>query len=166
MSDNTDIVDSVVNAGKTAWDIMKDGKAVSSAQTSFCSALPKGVKNSDLFGWKNASDKWTVELQNYYGVNVVEVDFICSYDWGGHTKENPNAMYLTNFGVYCKVRSLSWGFSFDSKATVKGMPVNYGSADKPNWGVPLIVSFKATGMNSKGNTWRILASGLGKYQRK
>ncbi len=142
MSDTTDAIDTAVNTGKTAWDIVMDGKAATSAKSAFCSAIPTGVKDNELSGWKSTANTWPLKVKNAYGVDVIDAEFAYRFNHSGVTEKSPGSVYMTNFTVYAKKVEVLWGWSLDVSATVKGKPINIGSAKKQIWAVPLQVNIK------------------------
>ena len=149
MSDTADMIGAIVNAGKTAWDVVKDGAAKSGAASSFCSAVPKNLKFTDLSGWKSKSGTWKILLENFYGQKVVDVELKYSFDYNGSSSKAPGALFVNNFTVYSPKASVLWGYECNVSATVKGNPINVGSAKKIVGAVPLLVS------SSYGNMFRI-----------
>lgn len=154
MSDKADMVGAIVNAGKTAWDVVKDGAAKSGAASSFCSAVPENLKFTELSGWKTKSGSWKIVLENGFGQNTVDVELKYSFDYNGSSSKVPGALFVTNFTVYSSKASVLWGYECDVSATVKGSPTNVGSKTKVIGAVPLLVS------SSYGNMFKITSSTL------
>ena len=149
MSDTADMIGAIVNAGKTAWDVVKEGAAKSGAASSFCSAVPKNLKFTELSGWKSKSGSWRILLENGFGQNVVDVELKYSFDYNGSSDKAPGALFVNNFTVYSTKASVLWGYECDVSATVKGNPTNVGSKTKVIGAVPLLVS------SSYGNMFKI-----------
>ena len=164
MGDPTaELLGAIVNAGKTAWDIVKDNKAQSGASSSFCSAVPKKLKFTELSGWKTKTGKWKFIRQTGFGNNAVEVELVYSFDYNGSTAKVPGAKFLNNFTCYAKSTDVSWGYEVNINATVKGNPINVGTLKAPIGAVPLLVTASSkTLIRANSDTWLLQARGDGK----
>jgi hypothetical protein len=163
MSGNADMVGAIVNAGKTAWDIVKDGAAKSGAASSFCSAVPDNLKFTELSGWKTKTGTWRYLLENLYGANVVDVQMKYSFDYNGQSDKAPGALFVTNFTVYSTKASVLWGYECNISATVKGSPTNVGSKTRVIGAVPLLVTASYGSMlRVVSNTMMLQARGDGR----
>lgn len=163
-SSPTDIVDSAVNTLKTGWDIMMDGKAQSSAQSSACNAIPQGAKPKELTGWKNKTGKWRFTITNLYGVDVIDVPLHYSFWHNGSI--DGKGKFINDFTVYASGEKVLWGYSCDIKATVSGTPMNVGSKDDPIFSLMLLVSARfGSPLKKSSLTWRCRAFGDGKWTR-
>jgi len=160
---DADMIGAIVNAGKTAWDIVKDNKAQSGAASSFCSAVPENLKFTELSGWKTQSGTWKYRIENLYGVDCVVVELVYSFDWGGTSDKVKGAEFVNNFTVYAKSASALWGYSGNVNATVKGNPLNVGSSKAIIGAVPLLVTASvSTVLKSDSTTWLMRARGDGR----
>lgn len=164
MADSTaDLLGAIVNAGKTAWDIVKDNKAKSGASSSFCAAVPKKLKFTELSGWKTKSGTWKFKRLSGFGGVTVDVDLVYSFDFNGSTDKAPNAKFVNNFTCYAKAVDVSWGYDVNVNATVKGNPINVGTTKVPIGAVPLLVTAtSSTVIRSASKTWLLQARGDGK----
>lgn len=161
MSDTADMIGAIVNAGKTAWDIVKDGKATSSAASSYCSAVPEKVPFNKLYGWKKKTGTWDVIVENFYGWDVIDCKLKYSFQYGGRCDDFPGALFMTNFSVYSPSCSVSWGVGFDVDATTRGKAFNSGSKKKVVGACPLLVRYSASGLNNLSTTIELTARGDG-----
>jgi hypothetical protein len=160
-----DMVGAIVNAGKTAWDIVKDNKAQSGAASSFCSAVPENLKFTELSGWKTKTGTWKYQIENLYGGDCVEIDLVYSFDWGGTSDKVKDAVFVNNFTVYAKSATALWGYSADVNATVKGNPLNVGSSKAIVGAIPLLVTASvSTVLKAGSTTWLMRARGDGKLE--
>jgi hypothetical protein len=159
---DADTIGAVVNAGKTAWDIVKDNKAQSGASSSFCSAVPENVKFTELSGWKTKSGSWKYLIENFYGMDCVEVELVYSFDYAGTSEKMKGSQFVNNFSVYAKSASAIWGYNGNVNATVKGNAVNVGSAKAIIGAIPLLVTASvSTVLKSDSTTWLMRARGDG-----
>jgi len=166
MTDTTDAVDSAVNLGKTAWDIIKDGKPVASAKSSICNAIPKGSKPGDLAGWKNFSGTWPIKTVNGFGMTMVDIEMAWSF-WGKGALKEKAGVFVNDFTVYAKKCDLEWTSNATIAASVQGTPMNVGSHDKPIFSIMLLVTATYGGfLDTFHKTWRVRACGDGKLIRK
>ncbi len=162
---SADMIGAIVNAGKTAWDIVKDNKAVSGAASSFCSAVPENLKFTELSGWKTKSGTWKYKQTNVYGIDCVEFDLVYSFDYNGTSDKVKGALFVNNFTVYAKSATALWGYTGNVNATVKGNPTNVGSAKAAIGAVPLLVTAStSTVLKSDSTTWLMRARGDGKLE--
>jgi hypothetical protein len=160
-----DLIGAIVNAGKTAWDIVKDNKASSGAQSSFCSAVPENLKFTELSGWKTKSGSWFFRRQNGFGGTMVDVELVYSFDWGGTSDKVKGALFVNNFTCYAKSADVSWGYTVNVDATVKGNPTNVGSGKAVIGAVPLLVTASSTTViRAAAKTWLMKARGDGKLE--
>lgn len=164
MGDTADTIGAITNAGKAAWDIVNDGRASSGARSSFCSAVPKKLKFSELYGWKTKSGTWKRHWTNAYGWKVIEYELAYSFQYAGTSDKAPGAMFVNNFSIWAKSTSVDWFFRLDIDATVKGNPINVGSAKKVIGAVPLLVTASVNGLNAKSETMLLTAQGDGKLK--
>lgn len=163
MGDKADMIGAIVNAGKTAWDIVKDNKAQSGASSSFCSAVPKKLKFTELSGWKTKSGSWKFIRMTGFNTVAVEVELVYSFDYNGSTAKVPGAKFVNNFACYAKNVDVFWGYDVNINATVKGNPINVGTLEAPIGAVPLLVTAtSSTVIRSASKTWLMRARGDGK----
>lgn len=161
-SSTADLIGAVVNAAKTTWDIVKDGKPQAGASSSFCQAVPDKLKFTELSGWKSKSGTWRYVIENGYGMKVINFELVWSFDYGGKAASAPGALFVNNFTVYAKSASALWGYSGNVNATVKGNPTNVGSGGKIIGAVPLMVSASySQPFKADGTTWLLKARGDG-----
>lgn len=161
----TDVIGAVVNAGKTAWDIVKDNKASSGAASSFCSAVPESLKFTELSGWKTKTGSWIYKVTNLYGMDCVEIELVYSFDYNGTSEKAKGSLFVNNFTCYAKSATALWGYSGNVNATVKGNPTNVGSPKAIIGAVPLMVTASAsTVLKADSNTWLLKARGDGKLE--
>lgn len=156
-----DLLGAIVNAGKTAWDIVKDGKATSSAASSYCSAVPEKVKFTDLSGWKTKTGTWKWQAENVYGFNVIDCELKYSFMHSGQTSAYKDALFVTNFSVWCTRCEVAFMMGFDCNATVKGEAYNAGSKTKVIGAIPILVRVSGSGLNNISSTWELTAKGDG-----
>lgn len=160
-----DTIGAIVNAGKTAWDIVKDNKASSGTSSSFCSAVPENLKFTELSGWKTKTGTWRYKVTNLYGVDCIDFELVYSFEYGGTSDKVKGALFVNNFTVYAKSADALWGYTGNVNATVKGNPTNVGSAKAVIGAVPLLVTATAaTVLRSGGTTWLLRARGDGKLE--
>lgn len=158
-----DMIGAIVNAGKTAWDIVKDNRASSGAASSFCTAVPDNLKFTELSGWKTKSGSWIYRSTNIYGVDCVEIELVYSFDYGGTSDKVKGALFVNNFTVYAKSANALWGYTGNVDATVKGNPTNVGSGKAIIGAVPLLVTAStSTVLRAASTTWLMKARGDGK----
>jgi len=154
-------VDSIINGLSKGWDIIKDGKPVSSAKTTFCQAVPGNIPFNKLYGWRNETAQWGFTMQNHLGMTVVDVELQLDCLWNGQAP-TARGLFLNNFAVWCKSIDLDWGWSVDVNATVTGNPFNSGSRDAPVGAIPLVVSVQASSpLMSTTKSWKITCHGNG-----
>jgi hypothetical protein len=162
---SADMIGAIVNAGKTAWDIVKDNKAVSGAASSFCSAVPENLKFTELSGWKTKTGSWSYKQTNLYGMDCVEIELVYSFDYNGTSDKVKGALFVNNFTVYAKSATALWGYTGNVNATVKGNPTNVGSAKAAIGAVPLLVTAStSTVLKADSTTWLMRARGDGKLE--
>lgn len=166
MGGKTDVVDSAVNTGKAAWDIIKDGKPISSAKSSICNAIPKGSKPRDLAGWKNKTGKWSFGMVNGFNSQVLDVELTWSFWHSGKLKDGPG-LFVNDFCVYATKCDVEWTRNCAVNASVQGNPMNLGSHDKPVLSIMVLVTATYGGfLDSFTNTWRVRACGDGRLIKK
>jgi hypothetical protein len=156
-------VDSIVNGLQTGWEIVKDNKPMASAKTSFCRAIPGNIEFNKLYGWKPDSVSWGFEMENLWGITVVDVDFELDCLILGQT-DSVRGLFLNNFNVWCKRIDVLIGFKVDVDATVVGGPFNStGDKSAAVGAITLMVSVQVSGMfQNKTKSWRITCHGNGK----
>ena len=157
-----DQVGAIVNVGKTAWDIVRDGRASSSAASSYCSAVPSKIPFTDLYGWTKKSGVWPYVVENPLGMTLVECEFKYSFLWGGRSDDHPDAQFVKNFSVWCTSTDVFWGIDFDANATVRGSPYNAGNRTRVIGAIPILVRAGVRGSAAISNTWELTARGDGK----
>lgn len=160
------MIGAIVNAGKTAWDIIKDGRAVSTAQSAYCGAVPEKIPFTKLYGWKKKTGSWNVVYENLYGIDVIECELKYSFQYNGQCEAHPKSVFVTNFCVWAPKCDVAWGFTFDVNASTRGRPLNVGTKDKVIGAIPLLVRMSAGGANSKSQTMELTARGDGKLLTK
>lgn len=160
MGGGAETLTAIVNAGKTAWDIMKDGAAQSSAASSFCSALPAGVRSS---GGRSKSRRWRIRATNLYGAEVVNVELVYRFSYNIEDPDEPGSRYVHNFTVFPGSVTVLWGYSVDVRATVSGRPENIAGRGRPRIGaIPLLIRASyGSILVRKSRTWLLLARGDG-----
>lgn len=162
MGGEADMINAIVNAGKTGWDIVKGSKATSSAKASWCSAVPDNMPFNDLYGWKTKSGSWNYITENPFGWELVNAKLVWTFQYNGITDKVKGAMFLTNFSVYCESISVFPMIDATVDATVAGQPFNAGTKQAPIAGIPLLVSASTGGSRSVSTTWKLTAYGDGR----
>jgi hypothetical protein len=164
----TEVVDTIVNLAKAAWEIVKDNAPSASANTSYCQAMPSKAQLSweDLSGWKTASDdwgfRWKTNFDDLLGLGpTIIIDFHLEYDWNGQSSKTAG-LFLNNFTVWCKEFHAGWGWTVNVDATTQGNAKNIGSEDKPVGAIQLRVALKVTSkLQDFGKEWAITCGGDG-----
>ncbi|MCX7561845.1 hypothetical protein OS190_19970 [Sulfitobacter sp. F26204] len=162
MTDTTDAIDSAVNTGKAAWDIIKDGKPISSAKSSICNAIPKGAAPRELAGWKNKTGKWGFQAVNGFNSTVIDVELSYSF-WSNGKLADKEGLFVNDFCVYATKCDVEWTRNCAVNASVQGSPMNLGTHKKPILSIMVLVTATYGGfLDSMTKTWRVRACGDGK----
>jgi len=160
----------LVNLGKAAWEIIKDGKPNATAQSAYCQAMPekKQLAWEELEGWKTKTFKWPFTMKtvwdDWWGSDpTIDIDFFGTYDFGGHNDKTPGS-FLNNFSVWCKKCDVDWGWTVNVDATTQGKPKNVGTKDRPVGSLQLRVALEYKSMlESHSVQWAITCDGDGGF---
>jgi hypothetical protein len=161
-----DVAGTIINGLGKAWEIVKDGKPVSSAKGIFCQAMPENHAFTEFAGWKTTSKMHTISQYNQAGTEVVFAILKFDFMWGGQIKGVPG-MWLTNFNAWCSNSEVKNQWKLNIDATVAGPPFNAaGGGAPPIGGITLEVSWEiGTFMDSGTEAMKITATGDGKFTR-
>ncbi|MFH1261937.1 MAG: hypothetical protein V1495_00610 [Pseudomonadota bacterium] len=128
---------------KEFWAFLKENKPVSKTDLPFTSVLPFEMKNVEseadakkqweqMVGWSKLpkSVGFGLLMENFYGIDVVRIDYAIRFFYGGHLKDK-GGKYLMNVRVVPEQISVMPGFeaSFDSK--VEDI-INFATEEKPD----------------------------------
>jgi hypothetical protein len=164
-------VDTIVNLAKTGWEIVKDNKPSSAAQTAYCQAMP--AKNQlaweELAGWKTKSFSWPFKmythLDNLLGMDPsIDIEFYGEYQYGGEAETVPG-QFLNNFTVWCKKVHVDIPWTVNVNAAIQGNPFNAGSRQKPIGAIQLRVMLDRNHpTQAKTTQWAITWGGDGSFR--
>jgi hypothetical protein len=133
----------VVNTAKTGWDIIKDGRPVSSTETTFANALPKDADWTNLSGWKNQkTDSLSWAGYNIFGNTLFKVSLQGSWSYNGSLNER--GRFVNNATITPKIEN-AFTWNVNSKARV-GNPINIGTQQQPVGSLPIIVEVNTSGL--------------------
>lgn len=126
-----------INVGATAWNVVKDGKGVASANGASVSARPKGYKLQDLVGGKKIKRplKFTAFCGIGPGVNVVmQADAMTQVN-ASKAKLKEEGLHslhtVQNFTVWCRSCYVRWGWSVDITVNAMADITNRGPETDP-----------------------------------
>jgi hypothetical protein len=149
-------LDSMVNLGKTAWEIVKEGSPTSAAKSAYCQAMPskKQLPWEEISDWKTFSTEWERCWQTSFFKGLtpvpsgadsdIRVKLQLEFDWNGQSKKAAG-LFLNNCSVWSKYSKSIKDWHLDVDATVQGNPKNIGSASKPVGAIQLRVTIQVRG---------------------
>jgi hypothetical protein len=165
-----DVFGAILNTAKFGWEIVKDGAPVASAQSSFCSAMPKDVPMTELYGWKNWTGKFYVNKYDSWPSwlggprHVIDAEFRATSVSGGRTDRAPG-LFLQSFSIWCKSVDVGWGWSLSANANVKGEAYNSGTKKGPVGAIQVLFQYSySTLLFAKVRSWMYTAHGNGKVE--
>ncbi|KIN75252.1 hypothetical protein Z945_81 [Sulfitobacter noctilucae] len=154
----------IINLGKTAWGIVKDGRPTSESKSAYCNAVPKTIPISEIRGWRRNTGSWTFNVLNGWGMDAVTCRFHLDYEFAGCTEDMPDAKFLTNVRVTVGSCSVAWGAQFGADATLAGRPTFSGGAESPVSRLSLNVVCRLNNeINSIVYTYRLNIDGTGRW---
>ena len=115
-------VGDVVNAGKFAWDVMKDNRPVFNTASDNANALPPNVNFTDLNGWAGDPHRMVLHYhtENRLGSNTTDLDLICEWYYNGNYQ---GAGQYINAAVIMVSGTVAWGSTVNITATISN-PMN------------------------------------------
>lgn len=134
-------INDIINIGKVAWSVIKDGKPVVDYYEDYATAIPRNAPWDELdsfqdyragpYGWKFA---------DYIGTRTVEFSWYftsqCAGSYAGHGK------FLTNVGATITSIYSAWGFTVNVNCSTPAKPINYGTLQDPIAGLQVFVSME------------------------
>lgn len=108
----------IINLGLKLWSIVQEGEPVANVQTSYATALPRGVSCwMDMENWRAPEIKtFQVQYYNLLGMNVVDFTYSLVAVSGGQYQGR--GAYIAHATVVPVHLSVLWGFGVDASATV------------------------------------------------
>ena len=165
-SDTVDLLDKIINVAKKIWDIIDDSKPVSNINTSYASALPYGMKASQLSGWQNPrSYRYGFYVKNLYGITTVDVRYKVTFQYGGGYKGH--GRFLTGVTVVPESVDTLIGYSFYMTASVPDSTlVNIGTKENPIAALRLVLQWRiSTIIKDSQATAVYYITGDGRFQQ-
>lgn len=160
------LLDNIVNLAKKIWDIIDDSKPVANINTMYATALPYGMRASQLSGWSSPKGYlYGFYVKNLYGIKTVEVSYRVSFQYGGNY--NGTGRFLTGVTVVPESVNTLIGYSFYMTASVPDSTiVNIGTAENPVAALRLVLHWKiSTIINSTESTAVYYITGDGRFQQ-
>lgn len=131
-TDDTVIIDHIINLFSKIWTIIEKNKPVVDVRTQYAAAIPEGVKHwGSLDGWKPPKGTiYQLTATNKFGADVIDVRYQVLRTYGGQYKGK--GRYLTAVTVEPLKVDVAWGFKFTMVAEVPDTGViNVGTAENP-----------------------------------
>jgi hypothetical protein len=118
VSPNFVSLETVVNLGKSLWNLVSAGKPVANLKTDAANALPEGIRTwQELEGWKTPISKtFRVSYQNGFGSDVVSFTYRVLATHGGSYKGQ--GQYLTHVTVVPANVEVAWGYTFSANVAI------------------------------------------------
>jgi hypothetical protein len=162
-------IDTIINLGKKAWDVIKANRPVANVNVSFANALPKGVSNAaDLTGFSDIQNH-SIRIwgTNPYGFTVYDVTLTAIHQYGGSF--DGKGQYLSTVAIVPSHVRVLWGYTVNySVETVS--TTNLGTKSDPISSIALNAKFKVetvinkTEMNTvyqfRGDSPQVKTSGI------
>ena len=126
---NIDVA-TLVNLGKTFWQVISDNRPVANVSFDFANALPKGVTAaSDLAGFSDLQMKsFRLYGVNFLGMTVYDVVFTVVHQYGGRLGDKGH--YIASAAVLPSKVDVAWGYKLNLKVSNVSY-TNVGTADDP-----------------------------------
>ena len=132
-------IGTIIEIGKTVWEIIKEGKPVVDYKTDWAGAVPKGVSWTQLEHFRDY--KWGVfgwTFKNAFGAETVR--FRWNFVWSCKGSYNGHGSFLMHVGAAVTEIYAAWGFTVNVVCTVDSNPVNYGTKVDPIAGLQVEVT--------------------------
>ncbi len=158
-------ISQIIKIGEQVWSFIQNNRPVVTARTMSASALPRGVNCwIDLDNWQPPrSETYQVVYRNYFGVQVIKLEFSLIYNYGG--QYNGLGRYLMNATVQYRDLQVAWGgFHVNANASVPTV-MNIGSKDNPVAGMQIDVHWAVSGINDIERTASFFVAGDGRPTR-
>ena len=143
LSNETVILDQIINMGKKVWDIVKANQPVVNVQYDFANALPKGLTSSSELSDFSDIQSTSVRIwgTNPYGFTVYDVTLTTVHQFGG--QYDGKGKYLETVSVIPSNLSVLWGYTVDYKVTSVSA-INVGTRANPISSMALHAKFKVS----------------------
>ena len=168
-SDETVVIDQMINLGKKAWAIIEANKPVVNVKYNFANALPQGLTTSaSLAGFSDLQSE-SVRLwgTNGFGMTVYDVTMTAVHQYGG--SYNGKGKFLETVTILPSHVDVMWGYTVnynvDNVSTLNG-----GTAEDPIAMISLQAKFKvetvvkSSEMNTvyqfRGDSAKVKTSGI------
>ena len=134
-------IDTIINIGQKAWDIIKANQPVANIKYNFANALPQGIASSaSLAGFSDLQSS-SVRLwgTNGFGMTVYDVTLTAVHQFGGNL--DGKGHYLETVTILPSHVSVLWGYTVNySVDTVNAL--NGGTKEDPIAKIALHAKFK------------------------
>lgn len=126
------VAEGLVNLAEKIWAIIEKNQPVVNVTTKYANAVPAGTTHwSQLQGWSRpASKRYTFNVRNVYGMDVVKVIYQVSWTYGGNV--GGKGKFLTGVTVEPISVTTAWGFKVDLVSEVPDLTIaNVGTYEDP-----------------------------------
>jgi len=133
-------VDTIINLGKTAWDLIAANKPVAHAAADYANGLPSGTYTwEQIQGWQTpVVREIEVVYTNQLGAEVIRFHYRVSFSYGGNI--DGVGRYLANVMVEPAQLSVAWGYTFNAQNRILQV-LNAGSSADPIAAMQLSVAW-------------------------
>lgn len=159
--------DTVINAAKFAWEIIKDGKPSASIDDSTANAVP------DVPNWTDLTDSRGPNTRKmHYSISYVwpfddyvhaEFDILLKFNYGA--RYNGGGVFIPNLWIEVPNCFVGWGWSADIGITVRH-PTNVGQPGAPVAALPVTIKGTVSSpLESYHVEWGFTAYGTGAVEQ-
>ena len=133
-------VDTIVNAGKFAWDVMKDSKPVANVASDNANAIPAGANWVDLIGWAPNPSRisFRYHTENPEGTNATDINVTLQWYFNGQYQ---GAGQYINAATVIAAGDVAFGNTVNITASINN-PMNLGTRDKPVAALPVKITIQ------------------------
>ena len=153
----------IVDLAFKAWDIIKSGTPVVSAQYKNVTALPNIANQrwEALTGWKSERTLvFATSVVNFFGVKTVDLEYKVKLLYGGSVRGK--GQYIASARVVPTKVDVLWGYNLDVSVEVPSI-LNIASNDDPLASINMDVTYKISTMMrsySESNNYVLQGNGL------
>jgi N-acetylmuramoyl-L-alanine amidase len=153
-------VDTVINLGKTAWDVMKDNRPVANATSDFANALPQGARLEDVTGWDPAPRTMRLHYHSENKLGFNSTDIYLTFSWYFNGAWNNVGQWIDAATVIA-TGDVAWGNTINVTASINS-PINTGTRTAPIGGLPVRVRLTESNVvQNMTQAWEGLLQGNG-----
>lgn len=134
-------LDTIVNLGQKAWDIIKENQPVANMKYNFANALPQGVASGAALAGFSDLQSSSIRLwgTNGFGVTVYDVTLTAVHQFGGNL--DGAGHYLETVSIVPTNVSVLWGYTVNYGVNAVST-TNGGTKEDPIAKIALNARFK------------------------